>query len=117
SRGVLDLFGRRYGIDKARLNFDGSLDPLVDVRITHDFPEVTTITEVRGRISNPQLSLASQPAIYSQAELLGFLLGGEPGGAPERPTTSERVVGAGTSVLGNKLGSYITQALPVDIDV
>jgi autotransporter translocation and assembly factor TamB len=119
SRGVLELFGRRYSVDKAQLHFDGSLDPRLDVRITRDFPEVTTITEVRGRMSKPQLFLASQPSTYSQAELLGFLLGGEPGGAPEiaPPSATERVAGAGTSVIGNKLGGYVTRALPVDIDV
>ncbi len=118
SRGVLDLFSRRYQVDKAALHFDGSPDPVLDVRITHDFPEVTTITEVRGRMSKPQLILSSQPGRYSQAELLGFLLGGEPGGDPEMaPSASERVAGAGASFVGNKIGSYVKKALPVDVDV
>jgi autotransporter translocation and assembly factor TamB len=118
SRGVLELFGRRYQIDKANLHFDGSPDPVLDVRIMHDFPEATTVTEVRGRMSKPQLILSSQPAQYTQAELLGFLLGGEPGGDPENaPSSTERVAGAGASFLSNKLGGYVKSALPVDIDV
>jgi translocation and assembly module TamB len=118
SRGVLDLFSRRYQVDKAMLHFDGSVDPVLDVRITHDFPEVTTITEVRGRVTKPQLLLSSEPARYSQAELLGFLLGGEPGGDAEMaPSASERVAGAGASVIGNRLGGYVKKALPVDVDV
>jgi hypothetical protein len=118
SRGVLDLFNRRYAVDKAALHFDGSPDPVLDVRITHDFPEVTTITEVRGRMSKPQLNLSSQPAQYSQAELLGFLLGGEPGGDPEMaPSATQRVEGAGASFVANKIGGYVKKALPVDIDV
>jgi len=118
SRGVLDLFNRRYQVDKAVLHFDGSPDPRLEVRITHDFPEVTTITEVRGRMSKPQLLLSSSPPRYSQSELLGFLLGGEPGGDPENaPSASERVAGAGASFVGNKIGGYVKKALPVDIDV
>lgn len=118
SRGVLDLFGRRYQVDRAQLHFDGSTDPVVDVRITYDFPEVTTITEVHGRISKPELQMTSEPATYSQAELLGFLLGGEPSGDPEQaPSATERVTSAGTSFIGNKIGGYVRRALPVDIDV
>lgn len=118
SRGVLDLFNRRYLIDKAQLHFDGSPDPRLDVRITHDFPDVTTITEVRGRMSKPELVLSSEPGTYSQAELLGFLLGGEPGGDPEMaPSAEQRVAGAGASFLANKVGGYVKKALPVDVDV
>jgi autotransporter translocation and assembly factor TamB len=118
TRGVLDLFNRRYAVDRAALHFDGSVDPVLDVRITHDFPEVTTITEVRGRMSKPQLNLSSQPGNYTQAELLGFLLGGEPGGDPEMaPSATQRVAGAGASFVGNKIGGYVKKALPVDIDV
>lgn len=118
SRGVLELFGRRYVVDRAALHFDGSRDPVLDIRITHDFPEVTTVTEVRGRMTKPELTMTSDPAQYSQAELLGFLLGGEPGGDPEMaPSATERVAGAGASFVGNKIGGYVKKALPVDVDV
>lgn len=118
TRGVLDLFNRRYQVDKANLSFDGSPDPMLDVRITHDFPEVTTVTEVRGRMSKPQLVLSSNPGTYTQAELLGFLLGGEPGGDPENAqSATSRVANAGASFLAGKVADPIRKALPVDIDV
>jgi autotransporter translocation and assembly factor TamB len=118
TRAALDLFNRRYVVDKANLNFDGSADPELDVRITHDFPDVTTITEIRGRMSKPRLVMSSQPAQYTQAELLGFLLGGEPGGDPENaPSATERVAGAGASYLANKIAAPLKRALPIDIDV
>ena len=118
TRGDLDLFDRRYNVDRAALHFDGSTDPELDVRITHDFPDVTTITEVRGRASKPELHMSSQPGTYSQAELLGFLLGGEPGGDPNQaPSATAKVEGAGASFVANKIGGYVKQALPVDIDV
>lgn len=118
SRAVIELFSRRYEVDRAALHFDGSMDPIVDIRITHSFPDVTTITEVRGRLSDPELVLSSDPGRYSQAELLGFLLGGEPSGAPQMgPSAAERVAGAGASIIGNVIGGYVKRALPVDLDV
>jgi translocation and assembly module TamB len=116
--GNLDLFGRRYTVDRAALRYDGSTDPELDVRITHDFPDVTTITEVRGRMSKPQLALSSQPSTYTESELLGFLLGGEPGGDPNMaPSARERVQGAAASLVASKIASYVKRALPIDIDV
>jgi autotransporter translocation and assembly factor TamB len=91
---------------------------VLDVRILHDFPDVTTITEVRGRMSKPELQMSSQPGTYSQAELLGFLLGGEPGGDPNAaPSGQDKVEGAGASFLANQIGGYVKKSLPVDIDV
>jgi translocation and assembly module TamB len=116
-RGDLDLFGHRYYVERAGVSFDGSIDPLLDVRITHDFPEVTTITQVRGRASAPELTMTSDPGTYSQGQLLGFLLGGDPGGDPQNSSATDKVAGAGTSFVANKLGGYVKSALPIDIDV
>ena len=116
-RGDLDLFGHRYQVERAGVHFDGTPDPLLDIRITHDFTDVTTITEVRGRASKPELVLSSDPATYSQGELLGFLLGGEPSGDASTGSAAERVAGAGTSFVANKLGGYVRKALPIDVDV
>jgi autotransporter translocation and assembly factor TamB len=116
-RGDLDLFGRRYFVDRAAVHFDGSLDPLLDVRITHDFPDVITVTEVHGRASKPELVMSSDPGTYSQGQLLGFLLGGEPGGDPQSSPLQSQVAGAGESYIANQIGGYVKKALPIDIDV
>jgi translocation and assembly module TamB len=116
-RGDLDLFGRRYYIERAGVHFDGPLDPLLDVRITHDFPDVTTVTEIRGRASNPELFMSSDPGNFSQGQLLGFLLGGDPSGDPQTGAAGDRVADAGASFIANQLGGYVRDALPVDIDV
>ncbi len=115
--GDLDLFGRRYRVDHAIVNFDGTIDPRLDVRITHDFPDVTTITVVRGRLSNPQLELSSDPGIYTSSQLLGFLLGGEPGGDPTSGSARDKAASAGTSLIANQIGGYLKKALPFDLDV
>ncbi len=116
-RGDLDLFGRRYQVERAAVVFDGTIDPLLDMRIIHDFSDVTTRTQVRGRLSKPELVMSSDPAIYSQSQLLGFLLGGEPNGDPQQGSAREVATNAGASFIANKLGGYVKKALPVDIDV
>jgi len=114
-RGDLELFGRRYQVDRASIRFDGSLDPIIDMKITHDFPDVTTITHVRGRLSKPELIMSSNPGTYSQGQLLGFLLGGEPHG--EAGEVADRATATGASLVANKLTGYLEKALPIDLDV
>ncbi len=116
-RADLDLFSRRYNVDKAAVYFDGSTDPLLDLRITHDFSDVSTITTIRGRLSKPELIMGADPGIYSQGQLLGFLLGGEPGGDPNSGSARDQATSAGSSFVANKLGGYVKKALPIDIDV
>jgi len=114
-RGDLDLFGHRYQVERAAVHFDGTPDPRLDMLITHDFPDVTTRTQVRGRLSKPELVMTSDPPSYSQTQLLGFLLGGEPGGEPGN--ARDRATAAGASYVANKLGGYVKSALPIDLDV
>ncbi|HEY4178354.1 MAG TPA: translocation/assembly module TamB domain-containing protein [Kofleriaceae bacterium] len=116
-RGDLDLFGRRYQVEKADVRFDGSTDPLLDIAIVYDFPDVSTTTVVRGRLSKPQLQMSSDPSIYSQDQLLGFLLGGEPNGDPAAGSASSVAASAGGSFIANAIGGYVKKALPIDIDV
>jgi translocation and assembly module TamB len=116
--GTVMLFDRRYQLDRAAMQFDGSIDPRLDVRIVYDFPDVTTMTEIHGRLSKPELALSSEPGVYSQGELLGFLLGGEPNGDPSQTqSASSKVSGAGVGLVANKIGGVFKKALPVDIDV
>ncbi len=115
--GDLDLFDRRYRIERAAVYFDGTIDPQVEVRISHDFTDVTTVTQIRGRLSKPQLVLSSDPGLYSQSELLGFLLGGEPNGDPNSGSARDQATSAGTSIVANQIGGYVKKALPFDVDV
>jgi translocation and assembly module TamB len=116
--GEATLFDRRFHIDRASLSYDGSLDPELDIRITHDYPDVSLTAALRGRLSKPTIELSSDPATHSQEEMLGWLLGGEPGGDPRNaPSATERVAGTGASLVANMIGGYVKRALPIDIDV
>ena len=61
--------------------------------------------------------MSSDPGTYSQGQLLGFLLGGEPGGDPQTSGAGDRIADAGTSLIAGKISSYVRGALPIDIDV
>lgn len=114
-RGDLDLFGRRYRVDRAAVRFDGGIDPILDIQLVYDFPDVTTFTEVRGRLSKPRLLMSSNPGTYSQGQLLGFLLGGQPTGQPG--DSRDRATSAGASFLANRIGGLVRGTLPIDLDV
>lgn len=115
ARGSTYLFDRQYDIDHGSVTFDGTMDGLINVRIVHDFPDLSLVAEVGGRVSDPQIELSSVPAQYTQGQLLGFLLGGEPGGDPTA-ATQDVAVGAGSSIASTILGSKVKQVVKV-IDV
>ena len=114
-RGSADLFNRRYDIDHGSVAFDGTMDGLINVRLVHDFPDMTLVAEIGGRVSDPQIDLSSSPATYTRGQLLGFLLGGEPSGDPNQAAT-ELAYGAGSAVASSIIGSKVRQVIKI-IDV
>src|SRR5207248_4945131 len=69
-----------------------------------------------GRSSRPDLALSSDPGMYTPSQLLGFFLGGEPGGDPST-ASRDAAAGAGASVLSTKLGNKVKRVLPVRVSV
>ena len=45
------------------------------------------------------------------------MLGGDPGGDPQAGGTTDQVADAGASFIANRIGGYVRDALPIDIDV
>jgi hypothetical protein len=113
-RGEVMVFDRRYNLQRATVTFLGDLDPQLDLALSHEFTELTLQVTIKGRLSNPDLYFTPVPG-YTQGQLLGFLLGGTPGG----PTndTREALTGAATAVASQAVGGFITKKLPVKIDV
>lgn len=114
--GSVALFDRRYRIDHAAVNFDGSVDPLLDLQLIHEFPQVTMFVAVRGRLSQPDLELSSRPATYTEGQLLSFLLGGSPGMNPGSEVR-DAASGVASALLSKKIGGYVGDYLPVEVDV
>jgi hypothetical protein len=118
-RGSADLFGHRYRVELGQLVFDGTTDGLLDLKLAHDFPEVTTYVRFAGRISElsgKEPELTSDPGLYTKGQLLGFFLGGEPGGDPTKQTR-EAAAGFGAALASSKIGKRLKKYLPVSLDV
>ncbi|HEX2687654.1 MAG TPA: translocation/assembly module TamB domain-containing protein, partial [Kofleriaceae bacterium] len=117
-RADVDLLGRRYLIEQRTsfLEFDGTTDPDLHVEMSHQFSALTLNVKLRGRprhLEKPTFS--SEPAGYSQDQLFGFFVGGEPGGDPSSQTR-EALKGAVALGLSGKLGREITRRLPIKVD-
>ena len=111
-----DIFGRQYRIEPNELvSFDGTIDPIINLRLTHQFPDLLLIFKVDGRLSDddfPTATFDSDPAgKYSQSELFGFFLGGSPSGASS-VQTSEALYGAGASALSQLASKRLKKFLP-----
>jgi hypothetical protein len=92
------------------------LDPILNVRLIHDFSDLTLTAALNGRVSEINLQLTGDPGNYTPGQLLGFFLGGEPGGDPA-DATKNAAAGAGASIGGQLLFSRVNKYLPVKVDV
>jgi hypothetical protein len=117
--GFVEILGRRYRILYASARFSGTPEPNLEIRIAHDFPEVTVYVDVSGTPGEPKVALSSEPAVYSENQLLSFVLGATPGaGADEAgQEVSNAGVGVAASLVSQKLLPYLNEIPGVDIDV
>jgi len=115
-RGDVTLFDRRYRIERAAIRFDGAIDPALDIRLVHEFPQLTLRIVVAGRLSDPQLSLSSDRGGATETQLLGFVLGGMPG-EESGPSQDGAVNGVATAAVTQVLGNYVDKLFPVRIDI
>ena len=118
-RGSADLFGHRYRVELGQLVFDGTLNGIVDLKLAHDFSDVTMFVRFAGRLSelpNKEPEFTNQPGLYTPGQLLGFFLGGEPGGDPSKQTR-EAATGFGASFASSAIGKRLKKYLPLDLDV
>ena len=84
TNGTVDLFGHRYRLEAADVRFDGAIDdPALHLRATRKSGAATLIIAVSGSARHPLVSLASDPPIFDQAQLVGLVLAGA-----TRPSTS-----------------------------
>jgi hypothetical protein len=110
-----DILGRRYLLEPSHVKFDGTIDPLLDIAMSHPFSELTLNVALLGRASQPELRFSSDAGSYSHDQLFGFFVGGEPGGDPTSQT-GEAVTGAVIKGLSSGLGRRISKVLPFKLD-
>lgn len=115
SRGDVTLLERRYRLRRASVTFDGSIDPRLDVQLERDLPELTLFANVTGRASDPELTLSSDPATFTQGQLLAFALS-DTASAPGSETT-DAASNLLAAVASQAIVGAIAPILPVHLDV
>lgn len=114
-RGDVLVLERRYRLRRAIVTFDGGLDPLLDLQLERDLPELTLIANIRGRASDPQLELQSDPPTYTQGQLLAFALSDTASAAGSETTDAASNLFA--SVASQAIVGAIAPILPVRFDL
>ena len=118
SWGTVDLLGRPYKLERARIGFSDRAppDPNLDIRLTRAISEATIIIEVHGTALKPKLALASDPPIYDQSQLVGIIVSGDPGSSRlSDHSLDQKVLGAVSSLVVNKLKEQVLPGLPIDV--
>jgi len=114
--GVVDVLGRRYRLEQGVVDFDGSLDPNLDILMVHDFKNLTLTVEVHGRASDPDPRMSGDPGIYTEGQLLSFFAGAEPGNDDSATQANDAVVGGSLTILSGRIGRRLNKHLPVKFD-
>ena len=115
-RGTVDVLGRRYRLEQGLVDFDGLPDPRLEVRMVHDFKNLTLTVEILGRASDPYPRLTGDPGTYTQGQLLSFLAGAEPGNDDSQAQANQAVVSGGLTFLGSRIGRKLNKYVPIKFD-
>ena len=111
-RSTVDVLGRRYRLDHGIVDFDGSLDPRLDIQMMHAFRSMTLTVDIRGRSSEPDLRLSSDVGGYSQSQLLSFLAGATPSDDPASQS-GDAVASGSLAIISSRLGRSLNKRLPL----
>ena len=114
---VLD---NKYKVKRATVQFSGQPrpDPALDVQITRDLANVTISIAVGGTASKPELLLSAEPAVYTQAQILGMILTGNPQVVQKDDQDADPTSAVTAAVLSTVLGPLTRQvANTVGLDV
>jgi autotransporter translocation and assembly factor TamB len=114
-RGRVTIFDRRYEIITANASFEGEMppNPRLNVRLAHSFPEATVFIVVGGTLEEPEIEFDSDPPIYDQAQLLGFVLGGRPGAQGDGSLT-DKTAGVLAGLVSTQVEGVLKQTFPID---
>jgi hypothetical protein len=113
--GYLNLFGKRWDIQQARIDFIPGEDPRLQVELTHDFETAMVYVRVMGSPEQPELLVTSDPPIYDEAQLLMFVVGSGPNEDPNETTVGNQAAGIAANALLGEVQSKIKDELPIDM--
>jgi hypothetical protein len=121
----VEILGRRYLVESTSdgpsgFTFDGTIDPRIALAMSYQFSDLTLHVDVSGRVSKPDPPKFSSdpPGLYTQDQLFGFFLGGDPStdpGSPARDQAREAATGVVTGWLSGKLRAQLNKVLPGEL--
>jgi translocation and assembly module TamB len=110
AEGKYSAYGRKLDIKRGRLLFSGGPvdNPVIDLRATKEFPDVTAGVDVRGTLLAPHLSFFSDPPLpQSQIQSL-ILAGGSLSSAPGSTAGAGNLAaGQAAAILGQQYGPLV----------
>jgi hypothetical protein len=117
-RGDIQLLGQRSQLDHGSVVFDGTIDPLLNIRVVRDLDDMSVTCEVGGRLSKPEVQFSSDAAGYSQGDLLAFFVGGQPGGARGEVGQAAAAAAAGyaSSLVSKQINDKLLKKFKVKLD-
>ena len=120
NRGWIKVLDNKFTVKRAIVQFGGEPkpDPALDVRLTRDFTDVVVYLTVGGTASKPDLKMSSDPAVYTQAQILSMIITGKPQIMQEDDQDSDPTSAVTAAVLSTVLGPITRKvANSVGLDV
>lgn len=118
-KGHLDLFERRYQIERATVSFHQRtpINPSLDLKLRHDFEELSLGILATGELADPKIDFNADPSGYDQTTLLAIFLGQSPAQHENEQGLRDNAIAALSTLAANKLQDALSPLLPIDIDV
>jgi hypothetical protein len=113
--GHLELFDRRYDLERAAITFRGARKPELDVAVSRELGETLLTLEIRGPTDNPQVRLTADPPLYDETQIGGLVAAGDPQAAASSSQIGHQMVGVITGLIAGRLRDKLAPALPVDV--
>ena len=110
TRADIDVLGTRSILEIGQMNFDGTTDPLIDVRVIRELGSLIVTAQITGRASAPQLEMSSDTGTYTQGELYAMFIGGQASGTQAGGNVAQAGEAAGAGYASSVASSKINGA-------
>ncbi len=110
TRADIDVLGSRSILEIGQVIFDGTVDPLLNVRVIRELDSLTVTAQVSGRASAPELTMTSDNGTYTQGELYSMFIGGQAAGGQAGGNAAQAGEAAGAGYASSVLSSQFRRA-------
>lgn len=116
--GEYRLYGQDLNIERGSLVFSGGPvdNPGLDLRVSREVGEVTAGAKVSGTLSDPRLTLFSEP-VMPESSLLSYLIFGRAPGSANTSSSEQELLFRAASAITMKGGNVIAEKLTDLLDV